>query len=84
MEDLENWLKKTNNEKYKTYLEDVLKTKNLFNDEHIFRTQGISYVSSNIRERQSKRAGATMMYQNHIQANYSRKAKAISYNNKNI
>ena len=84
LEDLENWLKKTNNEKYKTYLEDVLKTKNLFNDEHIFRTQGISYVSSNIRERQSKRAGATMMYQNHIQANYSRKAKAISYNNKNI
>ena len=67
------------------YLDKILsKTKNLFNDEHIFRTQGISYVSSNIRERQSKRAGATMMYQNHIQANYSRKAKAISYNNKNI
>jgi Mg-chelatase subunit ChlD len=84
LENMENWLKKNNNEKNKTYLEDILKTKNMFNDEHIFRTQGISYISSNIRERQSKRVGTTMMYQNNIQANYSRKAKAISYNNKFI
>jgi hypothetical protein len=84
LEDMENWLKKNNNEKNKTYLEDILKTKNMFNDEHVFRTQGISYISSNIRERQSKRVGTTMMYQNNIQANYSRKAKAISYNNKFI
>lgn len=84
LDNMENWLKKNNNEKNKTYLDDVLKTKNMFKDEHVFRTQGISYVSSNIRERQSKRAGATMMYQNHIQANYNRKAKAISSNNNYI
>ena len=78
---MEDWLKSKYKGGNKTYLEDIIKTKGLFRDEYTFKTQGISYVSSHIRERQSKRAGATMMYSNAIQANYSQKAQ--SYFNKN-
>ena len=78
---MEDWLKTKYKGGNKTYLEDIIKTKGLFRDEYTFKTQGISYVSSHIREKQSKRAGATMMYSNAIQANYSQKAQ--SYYNKN-
>ena len=78
---MEDWLKTKYKGGNKTYLEDIIKTKGLFRDEYTFKTQGISYVPSHIREKQSKRAGATMMYSNAIQANYSQKAQ--SYYNKN-
>ena len=81
LSNMEDWLKAKYKGPNKTYLEDIRKTKGLFRDEYTFKTQGISYVSSQIREKQSKRAGATMMYSNAIQANYSQKAQ--SYYNKN-
>ena len=81
LSNMEDWLKAKYKGTNKTYLEDIIKTKSLFRDEYTFKTQGISYVSSNIREKQSKRAGATMIYSNAIQANYSKKAQ--SYYNKN-
>ena len=76
LSNMEDWLKTKYKGTNKTYLEDIEKTKGLFRDEYMFRTQGISYVSSQVRERQSKRAGASLMYSNHIQANYSKKAQS--------
>jgi Mg-chelatase subunit ChlD len=73
---MEEFLKTKYKGTNKTYLEDILKTQGLFKDEYMFRTQGISYVSQQVRERQSKRAGASMMYSNHIQAVYSQKAQS--------
>ena len=76
LSNMEDWLKTKYKGTNKTYLEDIEKTKGLFRDEYMFRTQGISYVSSQVRERQSKRAGASLMYSNHIQTNYSKKAQS--------
>ena len=80
---MEDWLKDKYKGPNKTYLEDIIKTKGLFKDEYTFKTQGISYVSSQIREKQSKITGATMMYRNKIQANYREKAQSY-FNKKNI
>lgn len=82
LKNMEIWIKTKYKGSNKTYLEDIEKTMGLFRDEYTFKTQGISYVSSNIRERQSKRAGASMMYSNAIQANYSKKVQ--SHYNKHI
>ena len=76
LQNMEKWIKDNYKGNNNTYLEDIKKTMGLFRDEYTFKTQGISYVSSNIRERQSKRAGASMMYSNAIQANYSKKAQS--------
>jgi uncharacterized protein YegL len=80
LNEMENYL----NEKYKgnnkTYLEDILKAKSLFRDEYSFRTQGISYVTNQIREKQSKRIGSNMLYSNIHQVVLSQKAQTQSLN----
>ena len=73
---MEDWLKSKYKGNNKTYLEDILRAQGLFKDEYMFKTQGISYVTQQVRERQSKRAGVSMMYSNHIQHIYSQKAKS--------
>ena len=74
--DIKAWLKNNYKGNNQCYLEDITKTINLFKDEYTFQSKGYSYVSSNIREKISKRAGTNMIYKNNIQANYSKKAQS--------
>ena len=74
--DIKDWLKNNYKGNNQCYLEDITKTIYLFKDEYTFQRKGCSYVSSNIREKISKRAGTNMIYKNNIQDNYSKKAQS--------
>ena len=78
---MENWLKNNYKGDNKIFLEDVIKTKNMFEDEEVFRTRGVTYATSQIRQMQSKKIGSTMLYSNMVQMNYSKKAqtKTVPY-----
>jgi len=81
LENMENWLKNNYKGDNKIFLEDVIKTKNMFEDEEVFRTRGVTYATSQIRQMQSKKIGSTMLYSNMVQMNYSKKAqtKTVPY-----
>ena len=81
LENMENWLKNNYKGNNKIFLEDVIKTKNMFEDEEVFRTKGVTYATSQIRQMQSKKIGSTMLYSNMVQMNYSKKAqtKTVPY-----
>ena len=81
LENMENWLKNNYKGNNKIFLEDVIKTKNMFEDEEVFRTRGVTYATSQIRQMQSKKIGSTMLYSNMVQMNYSKKAqtKTVPY-----
>ena len=81
LENMENWLKNNYKGYNKIFLEDVIKTKNMFEDEEVFRTKGVTYATSQIRQMQSKKIGSTMLYSNMVQMNYSKKAqtKTVPY-----
>lgn len=74
LEKMEKWLKKNYKGNTKIYLEDIIKTKKLFENEEIFRTKGLIYATSQIRQMQSKKNGSNMLYSNKVQMNYSKKA----------
>ena len=80
LEKMENWLKDNYKGTHTEYLGDIVKAKNLFEDEEIFNTRGISYVTCQIREKQSKRT-SNMDYCNSIQKHYGRTAQLPKYNN---
>ena len=80
LNDMENWLKKNYKGNNKSYMEDILKAESLFRDEYSFKSQGISYVTSQIREKQTKRIGSNMMFSNSIQTNFSKKAQTQNIN----
>ena len=80
LNDMENWLKKNYKGNNKSNMEDILKAESLFRDEYSFKSQGISYVTSQIREKQSKRIGSNMMFSNSIQTNFSKKAQTQNIN----
>jgi len=75
LKNMEDWLKKNYKGKNNSYLEDIIKSQKLFVNEELFNTRGISYVTSQIREKQSKRIGTNMLYSNSIQNHYSQTAK---------
>ena len=75
LKEMEEWLKKNYKGSHNEYLEDIIKSQKLFEDEGIFCTRGISYVTSQIRENQSKRVGSRMTYSNSIQMHYGKNAK---------
>ena len=75
LKEMEEWLKKNYKGSHNEYLEDIIKSQKLFEDEGIFSTRGISYVTSQIRENQSKRVGSRMTYTNSIQMHYGRSAQ---------
>ena len=81
LENMENWLKNNYKGDNKIFLEDVIKTKNMFEDEEVFRTRGVTYATSQIRQMQSKKIGSTMLYSNMVQMNYSKKpqTKTVHY-----
>ena len=68
-------VKKNYKGSHNEYLEDIIKSQKLFEDEGVFCTRGISYVTSQIRENQSKRVGSRMTYTNSIQMHYGRSAQ---------
>ena len=76
LENMEDWLKKNYKGNNKIYLEDIIKTKNLFDDEYVFRSKGVTYATSQIRQMQSKKIGSNMIYSNMVQCVYSQKAQA--------
>ena len=80
LEKMENWLKDNYKGTHTEYLGDIVKAKNLFEDEEIFNTRGISYVTCQIREKQSKRT-SNMDYCNSIQKHYGKTAQLPKYYN---
>ena len=80
LEKMENWLKDNYKGAHTEYLGDIVKAKNLFEDEEIFNTRGISYVTCQIREKQSKRT-SNMDYCNSIQRHYGKTAQLPKYYN---
>ena len=80
LEKMENWLKDNYKGTHTEYLGDIVKAKNLFEDEEIFNTRGISYVTCQIREKQSKRT-SNMDYCNSIQRHYGKTAQLPKYYN---
>jgi Mg-chelatase subunit ChlD len=71
---MENWLKKNYKGKNKYYLEDIIKAKSLFKDDYTFKSKGITFAKSNIRENLNKRDGTRNMYKNCNQDYYCRNA----------
>ena len=67
---MEKWLKKNYKGDNKMYLEDIIKSKSLFNDDYIFEKKGIAFAKSNIREKVFKRDGMNNMNMNCIQEEY--------------
>ncbi len=96
---MEEWLKKNYKGDNKSYLEDIIKSKSLFNDDYTFENKGIAFAKSNIREKICKRDGMNNMYMNCNQDYYCRNMEDYdddydydknmdddydNYNNKNI
>jgi Mg-chelatase subunit ChlD len=79
--DMEEWLKKNYHGGNKSYLEDIIKTKEFFRDENDFNFKGVSYVTSQIREKQTKRLGSNMIYTNSVQNHFGKTVKLRSNNN---
>jgi Mg-chelatase subunit ChlD len=72
---MEEWLKKNYKGDNKSYLEDIEKSKSLFNDDYTFKNKGIAFAKSNIREKICKRDGMNNMYMNCNQEYYCRNAE---------
>ena len=78
---MEEWLKKNYHGENKSYLDDITKTQKFFVDESDFVSRGVSYVTSQIREKQTKRLGSNMMYTNSVQNHFGKTVKLRSINN---
>ena len=74
---MEEWLKKNYKGDIKMYLEDIIKSKSLFNDDYMFEKEGIAFAKSNIREKIFKRDGMNNMNMNCIQEDF---CNNIDYN----
>ena len=53
-------------------MEDIIKSKSLFNDDYTFKNKGIAFAKSNIREKICKKDGMNNMYKNCNQDYYCR------------
>ena len=61
---IEDWIKKNYKGNNKFYLEDILKSKSLFDDDYTFEKEGIAFAKANINQKIHKRLGANDMYRN--------------------
>jgi hypothetical protein len=61
---IEDWIKKNYKGNNKFYLEDILKSKSLFDDDYAFEKEGIAFAKANINQKIHKRLGANDMYRN--------------------
>ena len=71
---MEDWIKKNYKGNNKFYLEDILKSKRLFEDDYIFQNKGIAFAKSNINQKIHKRFGNDDMYKNCNMEYYCEKA----------
>ena len=62
LNNIEDWLKTHYKGENKCYLEDIIKSKSLFNNDYEFKSKGIAFVKSNVREKICKRDGMNNMY----------------------
>ena len=81
LKDMEEWLSKKYHGENKSYLDDITKTQKFFVDENDFASRGFSYVTSQIREKQTKRLGSNMIYTNSVQNHFGKTVKLRSNNN---
>ena len=76
-------------------MEDIIKSKSLFNDDYTFKNKGIAFAKSNIREKICKKDGMNNMYKNCNQDYYCRNMEDYdddidddydydNYNNNNV
>ena len=78
LKDMEEYLKKNYHGENKSYLDDITKAQNFFVDESDFNSRGVSYVTSQIREKQTKRLGSNMIYTNSVQNHFGKTVKLRS------
>ena len=78
LKDMEKWLTKNYHGENKSYLDDIKKTQKFFVDEVDFASRGVSYVTSQIREKQTKRLGSNMIYTNSVQTHFGKTVKLRS------
>jgi len=78
LKDMEKWLTKNYHGENKSYLDDIKKTQKFFVDEEDFASRGVSYVTSQIREKQTKRLGSNMIYTNSVQTHFGKTVKLRS------
>ena len=78
LKDMEEWLKKNYHGENKGYLDDITKTQNFFVDQNVFVSRGVTYVTSQIREKQTKRLGSNMIYTNSVQNHFGKTAQLRS------
>ena len=78
LKDMEKWLTKNYHGENKSYLDDITKTQKFFVDEVDFASRGVSYVTSQIREKQTKRLGSNMIYTNSVQTHFGKTVKLRS------
>ena len=78
LKNMEEYLKKNYHGENKSYLDDITKTQNFFVDESDFNSRGVSYVTSQIREKQTKRLGSNMIYTNSVQNHFGKTVKLRS------
>jgi ribosomal protein L21 len=81
LKDMEVWLNKNYHGENKSYLDDIKKTQQFFVDESDSISWGMSYVTSQIREKQTKRLGSNMIYTNSVQNHFGKTVKLRSNNN---
>ena len=81
LKDMEVWLNKNYHGENKSYLDDIKKTQQFFVDESDSISWGVSYVTSQIREKQTKRLGSNMIYTNSVQNHFGKTVKLRSNNN---
>ena len=78
LKDMEKWLTKNYHGENKSYLDDITKTQKFLVDEVDFASRGVSYVTSQIREKQTKRLGSNMIYTNSVQTHFGKTVKLRS------
>ena len=64
LSNMEDWIKKNYKGNNKFYLEDIIKSKNIFKDEEEFNIKGVAFAKSNIKQKMCKKVGAGDMYKN--------------------
>ena len=64
LSNMEDWLKTNYKGNNKFYLEDIIKSKNIFEDEEEFNIKGVAFAKSNIKQKMCKKVGAGDMYKN--------------------
>ena len=67
LKEMREWLEKNYKGENKIYLEDIKKSEKMFENRYEFEQKACSYVTSQVRQMQSKRVGSITNYTNSVQ-----------------